>query len=84
MKDIEAVLKTSPDDVLVLSLRACLRGSAGDLIGAQNDLARTNSAVTQGTAYRSRLGDADVDLEYVRFYVCSTISDIVIFWSKDI
>ncbi|GJN88024.1 hypothetical protein Rhopal_000980-T1 [Rhodotorula paludigena] len=65
MRDIDLVLESTPNDVLALSLRAILRGSAGDLTAAQADLAATNAAVRSGKAYRSRLGDADCDLEYL-------------------
>ncbi|GAA5891383.1 hypothetical protein JCM5296_006507 [Sporobolomyces johnsonii] len=65
LADLEAILSQSPHDVLALGLRAMLRGSAGDLVGAQADLAATNQAVRSGKAYRSRLGDADCDLEYL-------------------
>lgn len=65
MTDIQAVLGRSPDDILVLSLRGALRGNAGDLKGAQADLAATNRAITSDKAYRSRLGDSDADLDYV-------------------
>ncbi|GAA5998100.1 uncharacterized protein JCM10292_002323 [Rhodotorula paludigena] len=65
MRDIDLVLESTPNDVLALSLRAILRGSAGDVTAAQADLAATNAAVRSGKAYRSRLGDADCDLEYL-------------------
>lgn len=65
MRDIDLVLASTPHDVLALSLRAALRGVAGDVKGAQADLAATNAAVRNGKAYRSRLGDADCDLEYL-------------------
>ncbi|BGP37366.1 hypothetical protein JCM10449v2_001272 [Rhodotorula kratochvilovae] len=65
LRDIDLVLSSTPTDVLALSLRASLRGVAGDLSGAQADLAATNAAVRGGKAYRSRLGDADADLEFL-------------------
>lgn len=65
MRDIDLVLKSTPNDVLALSLRAILRGSAADVTAAQADLAATNAAVRSGKAYRSRLGHADCDLEYL-------------------
>ncbi|GAA5867683.1 hypothetical protein JCM3774_003374 [Rhodotorula dairenensis] len=65
LRDIEAVLALVPRDVLALSLRAKIRGHDGDGVGALADLAATNAAVRAGTAYRSRLGDDDSDLEYL-------------------
>ncbi|GAA5828977.1 hypothetical protein JCM11251_004085 [Rhodosporidiobolus azoricus] len=65
LHDIEAVLVKEPHDVLSLSLRAIIRSNSGDMNGAQADLAATNAAVRSGKAYRSRLGDADCDLEYL-------------------
>ncbi|GAA6047707.1 hypothetical protein JCM3770_001734 [Rhodotorula araucariae] len=65
LRDIDLVLSSTPHDVLVLSLRAALRGVAGDVEGAQADLAAMNAAVRNGKAYRSRLGDADADLEFL-------------------
>lgn len=53
-----------------------MRGTAGDLKGAQEDLATTNRAVTGDRAYRSRIGDADCDLEYLsRGWAYSSVSD---------
>lgn len=65
LRDLEAVLAQVPRDVLSLSLRAKIRGHDGDDVGAWADLAATNAAVRAGTAYRSRLGDDDSDLEYL-------------------
>ncbi|GAA5948965.1 hypothetical protein JCM21900_003156 [Sporobolomyces salmonicolor] len=65
LADLEAILSQSPHDVLALGLRAMLRGSAGDLVGAQADLAATNQPPRSGNAYDSRLGDADCDPEYL-------------------
>ncbi|GAA5885014.1 hypothetical protein JCM6882_007192 [Rhodosporidiobolus microsporus] len=65
LRDIEAVLSAEPHDVLSLSLRAIIRSNSADVISAQADLAATNAAVRSGKAYRSRLGDADCDLEYL-------------------
>lgn len=90
--DIEAVLEESPHDILALALRAQLRGNAGDLVGAQADLAATNNAVTDETAYRSRLGDADCDLEYlmrgwayssVRPELSRMVASTLTFWRTD-
>ncbi|GAA5911040.1 hypothetical protein JCM8208_003965 [Rhodotorula glutinis] len=64
-RDVDLVLASTPTDVLALSLRASLHGVAGDAKAAQADLAATNAAVRNGKAYRSRLGDADCDLEYL-------------------
>jgi len=65
LRDVDVVLTSTPHDVLALSLRASLRGVSGDAKAAQADLAATNAAVRSGKAYRSRLGDADADLEYL-------------------
>ncbi|GAA6012604.1 hypothetical protein JCM10207_009054 [Rhodosporidiobolus poonsookiae] len=65
LRDVEAALIQAPHDVLSLSLRAIIRSNRGDLVGAQADLAATNAAVRNNKAYRSRLGDADCDLEYL-------------------
>ncbi|BGP19037.1 hypothetical protein JCM10213v2_007117 [Rhodosporidiobolus nylandii] len=65
LRDVEAALSQAPYDVLSLSLRAIIRSNAGDTSGAQSDLAATNQAIRNGKAYRSRLGDADCDLEFL-------------------
>ncbi|KPV76877.1 uncharacterized protein RHOBADRAFT_51862 [Rhodotorula graminis WP1] len=65
LRDVDLVLASTPHDVLALSLRASLHGVSGDAKAAQADLAATNAAVRNGKAYRSRLGDADCDLEYL-------------------
>lgn len=64
-RDVDAVLKQCPRDVLSLSLRATFAGNAGDSAAARADLSATNAAVRAGKAYRSRLGDDDADLEYL-------------------
>ncbi|GAA5924787.1 uncharacterized protein JCM15063_005732 [Sporobolomyces koalae] len=75
-EDLEQLLLLSPNDVLGLSLRAMLRASAGDLTGAQDDLARTNTAVRKHVVYRSSVGDSDCDLEFlVRGWAYSSIHD---------
>lgn len=65
MEDVTAVLRRSARDVLALSLRASIRGNEGNLRGAQADLSMTNVAISNQTAYQSRIGAADVDLEYL-------------------
>lgn len=65
IETIEELILLSPNDVLALSLRAKIRAAAGDIKGAQDDLAETNLAVRNDLAYRSRLGDGECDLEYL-------------------
>lgn len=74
LEDLEQLLVLSPNDVLGLSLRAKLRAMQGDLDAAQDDLASTNLAVRNDLAYRSRLGDGELDLEYLVSYLfCSPV-----------
>jgi tetratricopeptide (TPR) repeat protein len=78
MEDITTVLRRSPRDVLALSLRASIRGNAGNLRGAQADLSSTNVAISSQTAYQSRIGQADVDLEYLaRGWAYISVSAVV-------
>ncbi|KAM0792683.1 hypothetical protein ACM66B_002463 [Microbotryomycetes sp. NB124-2] len=63
--DCSRLLSQSPNDVLVLSLRSCLRTAQGDLRGAQLDLAHGNRVVSSETAFKSNLGQDDLDLEFV-------------------
>ena len=52
-----------------------MRGNAGDLKGAQEDLSAANKAVMEGTAYISRLGEGDSDLDYLaRGWTFSSVS----------
>ncbi|GAA5870905.1 hypothetical protein JCM16303_001625 [Sporobolomyces ruberrimus] len=76
LEDLEQLLVLSPNDVLGLSLRAKLRAMYGDLDGAQDDLASTNLAVRNDLAYRSRLGDGELDIEYLaRGWAYSSVHD---------
>ncbi|GAA5967843.1 hypothetical protein JCM3765_001898 [Sporobolomyces pararoseus] len=76
IQTVEDLLLLSPNDVLALSIRAKLRAAAGDVAGAQDDLAETNLAVRNDLAYRSRLGDGECDLEYLtRGWAYSSVHD---------
>lgn len=64
--DINLLLSLSPSDILVLSLRASIRASAGDVEGAKQDVSSANLSASQETDYRSEeLGDWDNDLDFL-------------------
>lgn len=63
--DLEQLIQISPNDIPARALRASTRARRGELKLAQSDVEHCNCMIAANQAWRSPLGDADCDLEFI-------------------
>lgn len=63
LADMEEVVKQTPDDPLVLSLRATIRAGKGDFNNASSDLNIVKTSLEKGGGSQSSLADENRDLD---------------------
>lgn len=77
LADMEEVVKQTPDDPLVLSLRATIRAGKGDFENAQSDLDIVKTSLERGGGSQSMLANENRDLDLLaKGWAHSSLGDI--------